>query len=201
MTLTFHSLVQFSIWQNLLQTAHLQNTTTLKHNTNDFFLATLQSAAQNINYSKAIKVLFYLFKMNLNNNTNRETPVEDRFSVYLGRGNGVSQKVGNRIYRQLIKSTKPIYRQARGNKAKAKVASDLIMCIQRHGGTFYHQNEQKSFVESPSQIIELKVKQALREKYKSQNTIKNDYSNPKVQSILNHTFKEFQLKNFLMKRG
>lgn len=110
------------------------------------------------------------------------------FKVYLGRGNGLARKLGNKIYRQTIKETKPIYRGARGNKAKAKVAKDLIRFIQNQGGTFYHKVGFDKYEEAPSTVVLLKVKQALREKFQSSSRMNaldtNDDTNPQIKSIL-----------------
>ena len=107
------------------------------------------------------------------------------FAVYLGRGNGVARKYGNRIYRQTIKKTKPIYRKARGNKAKGNIAKDLIKFIQKQGGTFYFKIKDdgaQEFVEAPFTIILSKVKQALREKYES--SCEDNFTFPQVRSII-----------------
>lgn len=116
---------------------------------------------------------------------NKSQPSIVPFDVYLGRGNGVARKLGNRIYRQTIKVTKAIYRDARGNKAKAKVAMDLIRFIQKQGGTFYFKVKDMYEV-APNAVILSKVKQALREKYQSLTDNEDEVAAPQVQLILNN---------------
>ena len=96
------------------------------------------------------------------------------YDVYLGRGNAVVQNHGNRIYRSTVKQLKQRYLEAKGHRAKAQIAQNVIEMFARMGGTFYFKQETTQKWEvAPMGIVLKKVKQALREK-----AIKNKTSRP-----------------------
>lgn len=87
------------------------------------------------------------------------------YDVYFGRGNGVAQLPGNKIYRQSIKANQEKYQNAKGNKAKNQVAFDFINAFKNLGGTFYRQNQgTNQWVEASLKETQRKVMQALRER-------------------------------------
>jgi hypothetical protein len=109
--------------------------------------------------------------MNASASLVRENSNKDKndssFYVYLGRGygNGIAQSPGNRIYRQVIRNNKNKYQIARGNKAKERVATDLVDNIQSMGGTFLSKpNRESAWEIAPPAGVLKRVKQALRER-------------------------------------
>ena len=86
------------------------------------------------------------------------------FDVYLGRGDGVAGRLGNRLYRKIIKAHKRQYRTTRGNKAKTQLANDIVNAFYSKGGTVYcREGQDGKWKEASLERILSKVKQALRE--------------------------------------
>lgn len=98
--------------------------------------------------------------------------------LVVGRGNGVANLPGNKIYRNTVQNSKNAFRVARGNKAKRAVADYVIMSIKNLGGNFYYQKNSvkvknqnlEEWVVAPYDDVLRKVKQALREKNKKEQT-------------------------------
>ena len=102
------------------------------------------------------------------NNNNESISKHIHFDVYLGKGRGIEQLQGNRIYRQVITTNKERYRIAKGHKPKHAVARSIIEALIQRGGTFYHKDNEKSeWISAPGAVVVRKVKQALREKQKN----------------------------------
>jgi hypothetical protein len=99
------------------------------------------------------------------------------YDVYLGRGNGVARRTGNQIYRSTIKKHQGAYQCASGNKAKEKVAKEVVQAFTGRGGTFYCKKSMKSkdWIKAPYQKILKTVKQALREREKKDEPLKNSF--------------------------
>jgi hypothetical protein len=87
------------------------------------------------------------------------------YDVYLGRGNGVARRFGNRNYRKTIKLHKERYQQTKGNKQKARVAVDITDAFESKGATFYYKPQKdKDWEVAPRSKVLKTIKQALREK-------------------------------------
>ena len=90
-----------------------------------------------------------------------------KYDVYLGKGSGIEQLHGNRIYRKVITGNKERYKIAKGHRLKYDVAKSIIEKFLEQGGTFYCKCEVNyRWVIAPAVVVVQKVKQALREKQK-----------------------------------
>lgn len=66
--------------------------------------------------------------------THVEHPGEN--DVLLGRGRPFINHIGNRRYRELVKSRKEDYRNSSRSRAKSMIAQEILECIRERGGRF-----------------------------------------------------------------
>jgi hypothetical protein len=103
------------------------------------------------------------------------------YDVYLGRGNGVARRFGNRHYRKTIKLHKERYQQTKGNKQKARVAVDVTDAFESEGATFYYKPQKgKDWEVAPRSKVLKTIKQALREKASATDKSEEDEEEKKV---------------------
>lgn len=96
-----------------------------------------------------------------------------KHKIYFGRGNGLAKKPGNRLYRETIKTKKPIYQKATTNSLKNKISDDVYKFFKKSDCIFYYKRD-KSDVKwsiAEKEVVTQKIKQALREKYHTKNDV------------------------------
>jgi hypothetical protein len=93
--------------------------------------------------------------------------------VLAGRGGGINQHLGNRIYRRIVEHNKPIYRQV-PKRQRQLVSQSIVQVILEHGGRFLEKNHHSTWTDIGFQRAVQKTSQALREP--DNTAMNNDHS-------------------------
>lgn len=100
-----------------------------------------------------------------NTNSKKNDSIKQPYDVYLGRGDDIAQRLGNRIYHRIINEYQSMYQEATCSRVKTQVAETIINGIYILKGTFYLRRN-GIWVEASMEQALRRVKQALQGKVK-----------------------------------
>ena len=89
------------------------------------------------------------------------------YDVYLGRGNDLAERLGNRIYHRMINEYRYMYQESTCHQVKTQVAMQIIQGFHTLKGTFYYRKNDV-WEEAPYEKVLKRVKQALQGKVRFQ---------------------------------